>query len=1284
MKKSTRLTLLICIPVFALICTCMFLFTDSFVSEAAWTTGDTNSNDYEVVQLTDASDTKKALAPEFYADESKEKKSDPIINDRHAAVDSQNAVIEGIGEFQAGSTFVLVPRRNSDNNTGINNFHGENMSYTSTDTSVFTVGSAGQDGSVTVRVVGPGHGTIRWTYTYQRFYDTTETVTSSDGTVSSNAVRHVDPNSTISGELTGDVKPVISDSVHFMGASQETTLTTNVPNSVTSFSSRVSQGSNYIKSISASQGSDGFWQINVTARDALPGGRTGAVKIVASITSRNVVLTSEAYDITMVNELKLNKPSIEFNAQNYVKDLDNRYQASDGHNTEPLTATSDETEALSWYYYPDGTDTTDEGDGILIFASGDASTSYTGVEGLTIRRNGASLTFTTGESFLEPKDTYKRFTIQVRQTTSDGLTYKMDSRIQVDRPVKDLVMTRGTVNGPVVNSDQELYTGITYDKNGNGVTVDKGKLGNDPMIVYALLAGMGDTAYGDHSGTNGKTDARFYDFTSTPYNTAVTWKSSDENVIRINGDPQNHGYFWSCAVEAVGPGRATLTATADDGGFVGTISFTVRPYPHTVKFEPAVIEIDQMTSNADQLDLSHDVSVTSNYGDYGSKKVSTVSADATLDRGLVWSTINGGSIGSVDSNGLLTYTAPGTITVEAVSSVSHGGEFSEIAPFGTITINIKQPVDSVKITNAPEDPVDVGRTIALRTQILPENATDQTLTWSSSDTSRVSVDSEGRITTLAPTDTGGVTITVQTSNGRRDTCRIVVRRMAQSISLNRTEAEVSRGKKITLSAEILPEDTTDKTVTWSSSDRKIATVSDKGVVTGVAVSTDPAIISATTSNGKVARCYVYVREPATGVKVSPKKKTMWVGRKYELKTTVYPLNNSAVNQNVTYKSSNEDVAEVSEKGVVTPKRGGKCTVTVTTADGGYTAKCDITVKEKVSSIELNQSDVSLQKGKSFRLKATVLTKYATNKKIRFKSSNKKTATVSKSGTIKANKIGKAKITVTARDGSGVKAVCNVRVVKRVKKLKLNKYYITLIRGYRYKSLKAKVTPKSATNRKLRWSSSNPGIVSVNKNTGTMFAESSGDAYISVKTTDGSNLKKRCRVHVIDPVPISELKITQSEITLTAGSSSRLETRTMPTNTTASISWMTDDRTIATVSNTGLVKAVKPGTTTITAYTTSADDPGTMLESQCTVHVIEMDPTELTMEQYDTYTLTVNGAVTGGTGANAGTVTWNSSNPDVVSVDTSGRITGKAVGSAVVTATYNGKHVSCTVTVRPIG
>ena len=116
--------------------------------------------------------------------------------------------------------------------------------------------------------------------------------------------------------------------------------------------------------------------------------------------------------------------------------------------------------------------------------------------------------------------------------------------------------------------------------------------------------------------------------------------------------------------------------------------------------------------------------------------------------------------------------------------------------------------------------------------------------------------------------------------------------------------------------------------------------------------------------------------------------------------------------------------------------------------------------------------------------------------------------------------------------------------------------------------------------------------------------------------------------------------------------------------------MTDDRSIATVSQSGMVTAMGPGTTTITAYCKDG------VESQCTVQVVQMNPTSITIEQYDKYTLSVDGA------SSSDTVIWNSSNADIVSVS-NGTIMGVKPGTAIITASCNGKKVRCRVTVKRI-
>lgn len=1236
-KFSLALALVFCIAV-------VYFWNGSFVSEAAWHQGETDSDKYEVLQVSGKNDSTTTLAaPVFSVVSYKSSSTDKI------EIEEGSTVISGIGRCKAGDSFTIKAT-----GEGRENFKGQNMSYTSSDTNVLKIsGSGSKNGEFTATVVGPGEASIQWTYQYQKFYDedtteVSESVPDAEGNTTTQVitrkVTYVDM-ATMSGSLQATIYPQIETNNVYLKPSDTMYLKTNVKSNQ-KFSAVGIDENNVMSSLDW-EAINGYWYILVTSKNT---NTRGVIKVTAYI---NETLKSDTVEIIVTNDFSVTPSYAFFNCVDYKNSSSSTLQ---NQQTVTINTSSPSTPLVCEYI--------DAEENVRTISEGTAPTALaTGLQAVIQRSNGQiQVILTTTEEFFDahPDENAVSFIIRVTQTI-DGTTFKGEANITVTRPVKGIEIRRDG-SSYVLNSQQELYTEIGYTTNGNGLSVPKEKFPNDPDVLTARLAGLGDEEI-DVQGTNGER-VTSYNFVHSPYNSNITWTTTDPNVIQVDNKPSSGPGYSTCNILAVGAGRATVQAVAEDGSFVASVEYIVRPYPKkvTMKDETLYERLGELTSKQVTL-IAY---VTSDDRD------ENPAADTYLDKGLKWeisstTSSSGESIATVDQNGVVTFNGPGTIVVRATSSVDHNG-FQAYAPWAVCTITIEQPVEKISIINKPTEPIMTGDILALKTKIEPSNATDQSVVWSSANSSIVTVDKDGKVTAVGP---GSTTVRVQTNSGAKyDTCTIDVKRLATGITLNRSEAKVSRGKKLTLLATVMPEDTTDKTVTWTSSDKSIATVSSKGVVTGVKVSKDPVIITATTSNGKSAECYVTVTEPVTGIKVSPKKKTIYVGKTFTIKKTLYPLGNDSINKNVTWKSSNKKVAVVDKNGKVTPKAGGKCTITCTSEDGGYIAKCVVTVKEKVTSIKLNKTKLSMVIGSTYQLKASVLKKTATNRKIKWSSSNSKVVSVDSTGKLKAKKTGKATITCSALDGSGVKAKCTVTVVRKVKQLKLNKSYITLITGYQYKTLKATVYPKNATNQKLLWTSSDSKVLSINKRTGTMFAESAGTAYVTVKTTDGSKLSRRCRVKVIDPIPVTSLTISQSTITLSKGQKSQLEVRTIPTNTTSAVLWMTDDESVATVSSTGMVTAKGAGTTTITAYCKDG------IESQCTVEVIKMNPTSVTIEQYDQYTLAVDGVGTNGT------ITWNSSNSNVVTV-TNGKIMGVKPGQAVIRATYNGKTVYCNVTVKAI-
>lgn len=254
------------------------------------------------------------------------------------------------------------------------------------------------------------------------------------------------------------------------------------------------------------------------------------------------------------------------------------------------------------------------------------------------------------------------------------------------------------------------------------------------------------------------------------------------------------------------------------------------------------------------------------------------------------------------------------------------------------------------------------------------------------------------------------------------------------VALDKKVATINVGKTVTVKATVTPANAANKTLSWTSSNTKIATVSN-GVVKGVKAGR--VVITAKTTDGSniSATCTVTVKQPVTSISLS-KKATMYTGKKLTLKAKVNPAN--ASNKALTWKSYNTKIAKVASNGVVTGVKAGTVKITATAKDGSRkSATCTVTVRQSVSKITLSKTNVVLpKKGSSYNVRVTVAPKNAYNKNVAVKSAKTKVAKVSastvKSGkTVKitAVKKGTTKVVFTAKDGSKKSATCKVTVKK---------------------------------------------------------------------------------------------------------------------------------------------------------------------------------------------------------------------------------------------------------------
>lgn len=245
-------------------------------------------------------------------------------------------------------------------------------------------------------------------------------------------------------------------------------------------------------------------------------------------------------------------------------------------------------------------------------------------------------------------------------------------------------------------------------------------------------------------------------------------------------------------------------------------------------------------------------------------------------------------------------------------------------------------------------------------------------------------------------------------------------------------------------------------------------------------------------------------------------KTITISKKEAKKLKVTRRPSNATNMKLTWTSSKPSIVSVASNGVVTGKKRGTATITAKTTDGSnLKIRCKVTVAKKVKSVKFinSQKLPALKVGSTYKLKAYVSPTSASNKKLSWTSSNSSIAQISSSGLIKAKANGTVKITVSSTDGSNKKQTCKLKVFTPVSSLRIVPPAVnTLIQKGATLSLSTAILPKTASKSTLKWSSSNPNVAVVN-NLGVVTAVSSGVAYITASTTDGTNKSSTIKITV---------------------------------------------------------------------------------------------------------------------------------------------------------------------------
>ena len=403
----------------------------------------------------------------------------------------------------------------------------------------------------------------------------------------------------------------------------------------------------------------------------------------------------------------------------------------------------------------------------------------------------------------------------------------------------------------------------------------------------------------------------------------------------------------------------------------------------------------------------------------------TVTPEDAEDRSVTWSSSDN-SIATVNAEGVVTAIKEGTATITATTN-----DGSNLKATCTVKVSI-MPVASITL-NITEKTLEEGETVNLTASVLPANASNKSLAWTSSDENVATVDANGLVTAVKE---GTATITAKANDGSNVSAKCTIKVKApvvlvEGITLNATEQTLTEGETFALTASVTPENATNKSLAWTSSDENVATVDANGLVTAVKEGTTTITAKANDGSNASAQCTITVKAAVVlveGITLNANEQTLTVSETFALTASVAPEN--ATNKSLAWTSSDENVATVDANGLVTAVKEGTATITAKANDGSnVSAQCTINVSDSfifVSKISLEKMQVTLNIGETATLNVTIEPANATNKEIAWKSSNPSIATV-ENGVVTAISAGTIYVSASSTDGSNQSDVCIVTV-----------------------------------------------------------------------------------------------------------------------------------------------------------------------------------------------------------------------------------------------------------------
>lgn len=371
--------------------------------------------------------------------------------------------------------------------------------------------------------------------------------------------------------------------------------------------------------------------------------------------------------------------------------------------------------------------------------------------------------------------------------------------------------------------------------------------------------------------------------------------------------------------------QVTVTAPPESETPVTTEAQTSFVLPETTippETEPEIIEVSAITVSDAELTL--EISQTALLR-------AVVSPANATDKTVEWSS-ESPDVATVDSAGLITAIAPGTAKIRASSA-------NGLSDVCTVTVSrAAVEVESIQLSGSAHT-MTVGETYQITAAVIPADASDQSLSWSSANPAAATVDGTGLVTAVAP---GTAKITVLTANGVSASCMITVaEKEGNFLVLSADALQMKPGDSLTVVAASSAGYYPDMALSWSSSAPGVAVVDQNGTIT--ALSAGSATITVSAFNHRSASLEVTVMSvgiPVESVIIGTTALNLSQHATYQLSAAILPTN--ASDQLLTWISSNSAVASVAQDGTVTAQSIGSCTITVISSNG-LSSSCTVNV-----------------------------------------------------------------------------------------------------------------------------------------------------------------------------------------------------------------------------------------------------------------------------------------------------------------------------------------------------